>query len=139
MPRKSKFVLWQGLLKKGYCAIFEVDMEKQVQQPLVTLTDSAAAKIKSMMVNEGKEGYALRFGVVTGGCAGLSYEMKFQKNPYDNDISFEHNGLTVIVNQESVEFIKGVQIDYVDTLRESGFKYSNPQAKSSCGCGTSFS
>ena len=107
--------------------------------PLATLTDTAAAKVKAMMAKEGKEGYALRFGVATGGCAGLSYELKFQKNPYDNDIVFEQKGLKVIVNQESVEFIKGIEIDYVDTLRESGFKYSNPNAKSSCGCGTSFS
>ena len=107
--------------------------------PIITLTDAAVAKIKLMMTKEGKTNYALRFGVATGGCAGLSYEMKFQKNPYDNDIVFEQKGLQVIVNQESVEFVKGVQIDYVDTLRESGFKYSNPNAKSSCGCGTSFS
>ncbi len=109
------------------------------QTPLITLTDSAVEKIKSMMLKEGKEGYALRFGLTTGGCAGLSYELKFQKNPYENDIVFDQKGLTVIVNQESVELVKGVQVDYVDTLRESGFKYSNPNAKSSCGCGTSFS
>ena len=69
----------------------------------------------------------------------LSYEMKFQKTPYENDIAFEQKGINVIVNQESVEFVQGIEIDYVDTLRESGFKYKNPQAKSSCGCGTSFS
>lgn len=107
--------------------------------PVVTLTDSAVEKVKSMMAKEGKEGYALCFGLTTGGCAGLSYEMKFQKTPYDNDIVFEQKGLSVIVNQESVEYIKGVEIDYVDTLRDSGFKYKNPNAKSSCGCGTSFS
>ena len=109
------------------------------QAPLITLTDSAIEKIKSMMAKEGKEGYALRFGLTPGGCAGLSYEMKFQKTPYDNDIVFDQKGLTVIINQESVELVKGVEVDYVDTLRESGFKYSNPNAKSSCGCGTSFS
>jgi iron-sulfur cluster assembly protein len=111
----------------------------QTQKPIVTLTDAATAKVRSMMAKEGKEGYSLRFGVVTGGCAGLSYEMKFQKSPYENDVVFVHNGINVIVNQESVEFVRGVEIDYVDTLRESGFKYKNPQAKSSCGCGTSFS
>jgi iron-sulfur cluster assembly protein len=109
------------------------------QTPIITLTDSAVDKVRSMMAKEGKEGYALRFGLTPGGCAGLSYEMKFQKTPYDNDIVFEQKGLTVIINQESVELVKGVQVDYVDTLRESGFKYSNPNAKSSCGCGTSFS
>ena len=114
-------------------------MEAKTQQPIVTLTDAAAAKVRSMMLKEGKQDYALRFGVVTGGCAGLSYEMKFQKTPYENDIAFQQNGLNIIVNQESVEFVQGIEIDYVDTLRESGFKYKNPKAKSSCGCGTSFS
>ena len=113
-------------------------MEQKTQQPIVTLTDAAAAKVRAMMLKEGKQDYALRFGVVTGGCAGLSYEMKFQKSPYDNDISFAQNGLSIIINQESVEFVQGIEIDYVDTLRESGFKYKNPKAKSSCGCGTSF-
>ncbi len=106
---------------------------------LIHLTDAAAEKVKSMMLKESKEGYCLRFGVVTGGCSGLSYEMKFQKSPYENDIVCEEKGLQVIVNAESVAFIRGITIDYVDTLRESGFKYINPNAKSSCGCGTSFS
>lgn len=108
-------------------------------QPVVVLTDAAIEKVRSMMAKEGKEGYALRVGVVTGGCAGLSYEMKFQKNPYDNDVTSEQNGLRIIINEESVPFLKGIQIDYVDTLKESGFKYKNPNASSSCGCGTSFS
>ena len=108
-------------------------------KPLATVSDAAAEKIKAMMAKEGKEGYALRVGVVTGGCAGLSYEMKYQKNPYDNDVTNEQNGLKIIINEESVPFLKGIQIDYVDTLKESGFKYKNPNASSSCGCGTSFS
>ena len=113
--------------------------QKSSSQPVVVLTDSAIEKVKSMMAKEGKEGYALRVGVVTGGCAGLSYEMKFQKNPYDNDAVSEQNGLRIIVNEESVPFLKGIQVDYIDTLKESGFKYRNPNASSSCGCGTSFS
>ena len=129
-----RFAQNDNLVKLWYDLIMN-----NTQTPIVTLTDSAVEKVKSMMAKEGKEGYALRFGLTTGGCAGLSYEMKFQKNPYENDIVFEQKGLTVIVNQESLQYVKGVQIDYVDTLRESGFKYSNPNAKSSCGCGTSFS
>src|SRR3989338_8329258 len=105
----------------------------------VSLTPAAVVKIKSMMEKDGKAGYGLRFGVVPGGCAGLSYEMSFQKNHYDNDIVFEQDGLKVFVNNESLQFVKAMEIDYVDTLKESGFKYRNPNAKSSCGCGTSFS
>ncbi len=108
-------------------------------EAVVVLTDAAAVKIKSMMEKEGKQGYGLRFGVATGGCAGLSYEMSFQKNSYENDVIAEQNGLKIFVNQESASFVKGIVIDYIDTLKESGFKYKNPNAKSSCGCGTSFS
>ena len=106
---------------------------------IVYLTDAAVVKIKSMLEKEGKQGYGLRFGVKTGGCAGLSYEMSFQKNSYDNDHVLEQSGIKIFINEESVSFVKGINIDYVDTLKESGFKYHNPNAKSSCGCGTSFS
>ena len=106
---------------------------------IVTLTESAVAKIKTMMEKEEKQGYGLRVGVTTGGCAGLSYDLRFQKNPYDNDTVIEEGDLKIFVNPESLSFIKGIQIDYIDTLKESGFKYRNPNASSSCGCGTSFS
>ncbi len=106
---------------------------------IISLSDSAVAKIKAMMDKEGKSGYGLRVGVVTGGCAGLSYDLRFQKTPYDNDTVVKQGDLTVFINPESLTFLKGIQIDYVDTLKESGFKYRNPQASSSCGCGTSFS
>ncbi len=111
----------------------------QNSEPLLTLTDAAIAKIRNMMAREGKEGYALRVSVKTGGCAGLSYDMRFQKGPYENDLIFKQRDLEIFVNPESASFLKGIQIDYVDTLKESGFKYRNPNAKSSCGCGTSFS
>jgi len=108
-------------------------------ETIFTLTDAAVAKIKSMMAKEGKEGHALRVSVKTGGCAGLSYDLRFQKTPYENDIVVTQGDLQVFINPESLSFLKGIQIDYVDTLKESGFKYRNPNAKSSCGCGTSFS
>ena len=107
--------------------------------PAIRLTASAVAKIKAMMEKEGKEDYGLRFGVMTGGCAGLSYELSLQKNHYENDHVLVQDGIKIFINDESLSFVKGTQIDYVDTLKESGFKYKNPNAKSSCGCGTSFS
>jgi len=109
------------------------------EQPLLTMTDAAIAKVRSMMEKEGKPSCGLRISVVTGGCAGLSYDLRFQKSPYDNDVVIDAKGLPVFVNPESVTFLKGITIDYVDTLKESGFKYINPNAQSSCGCGTSFS
>ncbi len=122
-----------------------IDMTDDKQQsqktaaPLVRLTDAAVAKLKSMMVKEGKEGYGLRIGVVAGGCAGMSYDLRFQKAPYDNDIIFTQGDLQIFVNPESAPFLKSVEINYVDTLKESGFQYKNPNASGSCGCGTSFS
>lgn len=113
--------------------------ENAVSSQVISMTDSAVAKIKNMMEKEGKAGCGLRVGVVTGGCAGLSYDLRFQKNPYDNDTVVEQGDLKIFINPESLSFIKGIQIDYVDTLKESGFKYRNPNASSSCGCGTSFS
>ena len=109
------------------------------EKKIVTLTDAALVKIKGMMEKEGKPGYGLRVGVRTGGCAGLSYDLRFQKTPYENDTVIEQGDLQIFVNDESAAFIKGIEIDYIDSLKESGFKYRNPNATSSCGCGTSFS
>ncbi|HLF17895.1 MAG TPA: iron-sulfur cluster assembly accessory protein [Candidatus Omnitrophota bacterium] len=117
----------------------QTQQQKTGQAPIVHLTDAAIAKVKDMMKKEGKEGSALRVDVVTGGCAGLSYNLRFQKNPYENDIVFAQKDLQVFVNNESASFLKGIEIDYVDTLKVSGFQYRNPNAKSTCGCGTSFS
>lgn len=113
--------------------------QKENPSHLVTLTDAAIAKIKSMMEKDGKAGHFLRIGVLTGGCAGLSYDMSFQKKSFDNDLMASQGDLKIIVNEDCIPFLKDIQIDYVDTLKESGFKYHNPNAKSSCGCGTSFS
>lgn len=115
------------------------ETKKDQSGSTVTLTSAAVEKVKSMMAKEGKEGYCLRLGVVTGGCAGLSYDMRFQKEPYENDTVLEQGDLKVLINPEALSFLKGIQIDYVDTLKVSGFQYHNPNAKSSCGCGTSFS
>ena len=112
---------------------------QKVSAPLVRLTDAAVVKLKSMMGKDGKEGFGLRVGVVAGGCAGMSYDLRLQKNPYDNDIVFAQGDLQIFVNSESVPFLKSVEINYVDTLKESGFQYKNPNASGSCGCGTSFS
>jgi len=114
-------------------------MEQNKQKSIVILTQSAVEKIKSMMHREGKEGYCLRIGVVPGGCAGLSYDLRLQKTAYENDVSWEQEGITIITNPESIQFMYGTEINYIDTLKDSGFKYKNPNASGSCGCGTSFS
>lgn len=110
-----------------------------MDENIIKLTDSAKEKILSMAQREGKEDAYLRVGVVTGGCAGLSYDMRFQKKPYDNDLIIDQGSVKLLIHPDSVPFIKGTEINYVDTLKESGFQYKNPNATNSCGCGTSFS
>ena len=109
------------------------------EKSVLFLTDSAVDKVKSMIEKDGKQGCGLRIDVVTGGCAGLSYDMRFQQDPYENDLVIEQGNLRIFINPESEAFLKGVEIDYIDTLKESGFQYKNPNAKNSCGCGVSFS
>jgi iron-sulfur cluster assembly accessory protein len=113
-------------------------LQNSPSAPSVLLTAAAVEKVRAMMLKENNLITAF-VGVVTDGCAGLSYEMRLQKGAYDNDLVIDQDGIKIFVNNESVDFLKGIEIDYVDTLKESGFKYKNPNAKSSCGCGTSFS
>ena len=113
--------------------------EQKTQHPTIHLTDPALAKIKEMQAKEGKDGSGLRIGALTGGCAGFSYDMRFQKEPYENDTIVEQDGLKIFINEHSLTLLKGLEIDYKETLKESGFQYKNPNAQSSCGCGLSFS
>ena len=104
----------------------------------VTLTDAAVNKVKSLMKAENKEGFALRIGVVSGGCSGMSYELSFVGKAEKNDLHREKNGLKIYLEKDSIEYMGGATIDFVDSLQDSGFKINNPRAKSGCGCGKSF-
>lgn len=115
------------------------NQSSEIKDLKLTLTDAALKKLKEMQTRDGKEDSGLRVDVVAGGCAGMSYEMRFQKNPYDNDYVLEKKDLRIYVNPQSAVFLNGITIDYKDTLKESGFQYQNPNAESSCGCGVSFS
>jgi iron-sulfur cluster assembly protein len=106
---------------------------------LVTVTDSAAQQIKSLLDQEGKlETHALRMKVVGGGCSGLQYQLAFDDQLRENDTRVEGNGVRLVVDEKSALYLVGTTLDYVDTLMESGFKIQNPNAKSTCGCGQSF-
>ena len=104
---------------------------------IIMLTEKAALKAKKLMEKEKKEGYGLRVGVVPGGCASYMYEIGFEKEPKKDDIVIEEKGVKIFINPQSIEFIKGSTVDYIDTLQNSGFKINNPNAKRSCGCGHS--
>lgn len=107
---------------------------------LVTVTESAAAQIKRLLDAEGKAAsHALRMKVVGGGCSGLQYQLSFDPNRKENDSEIESAGVRLVVDEKSALYLVGTTLDYVDSLMESGFKIQNPNAKSSCGCGQSFS
>ena len=105
---------------------------------MVQLTEVAASKVKEIMAQQNPAPTALRVAVVGGGCSGFSYHMAFdnQENPSDNVYEFE--GVKLYVDQMSEMYLDGVQIDYIETLEGAGFKFNNPNVKSTCGCGSSF-
>lgn len=105
---------------------------------MITLTEKAASELRSLLANKGASGSSgLRLAVRRGGCAGWQYEMAVAE-PGDGDVTVESFGARVIVAGDSVERLRGCEIDYSDTLSDAGFKIHNPHAARSCGCGTSF-
>ena len=102
------------------------------------LTDIAVKKVREIMANEKKENSGLRVAVLAGGCAGYSYDLSIQEKPKEGDFEFEQDGLKVFVDKDSLSMLEGVQVNYIDTLQESGFKFENPNAEGGCGCGKSF-
>ncbi len=103
--------------------------------PPVTITDSAAAQIATLMKDSHKA--ALRIGLKKGGCAGMEYTMEYVDTLDSNDEVIEHNGAKVVIAPMAQMFLFGTQIDYETSLLESGFKFNNPNVTDSCGCGES--
>ena len=105
----------------------------------VVLTAKAVEMVKSAMAQENLQGYGIRVGVVGGGCSGFQYSMDFENQARDGDMSFEQDGVKVFLDPMSSMYLQGVTIDYVVGLQGAGFKFNNPSAKNTCGCGSSFS
>ena len=103
---------------------------------MITLTEFAANKIKTLLTE--KEETGIRAGVQGGGCSGFTYRLKFD-NPKENDRILESHGVKIYVDAKSYLYLMGTIIDFVDQLNQSGFKFVNPNAKRTCGCGESFS
>ena len=110
--------------------------EVDLSNATLTVTDKAAEKIKTLIEQEKKQ--ALRISVKPGGCSGFEYGMELDDKSTGNDIIIEQKGIKIFVDKESMQKLNGVDVDYVDGLQGAGFKISNPQAKSTCGCGSSF-
>ncbi len=105
----------------------------------VNLTDNAVTKVKEIMAQQDPVPAGLRIGVVGGGCSGFSYNMSFENKPGMMDKIFNFDGVKVFVDATSAMYLNGCVVDYVETLEAAGFKFENPNVKSTCGCGSSFS
>ncbi len=104
----------------------------------IIVTKKAAEKLMHILKENNKEGSGLRVAVVAGGCSGSQYGLELDDTVKGDDKVFEEKGVKIIVSGEHMEFLKGSKIDFVETLHGGGFKISNPNVKSSCGCGQSF-
>ena len=103
------------------------------------LTEQAIVKVKEIISQQDPQPAGLRVGVVGGGCSGFSYQMNFVNESNGFDQVLEYDGLKVFVDQTSLMYLDGTRVDYVEGLEGAGFKFDNPNVKSTCGCGSSFS
>ncbi len=107
--------------------------------PLIDVTPTAEERIRDLLTRDGKlETHGLRLKVVGGGCSGLRYELSFDDAISDVDTTLESGEVKLIVDEKSALYLVGTTLDFVDSLRESGFKMLNPNARNTCGCGESF-
>lgn len=105
----------------------------------IRLTPKAVQMVKITREQEGiEEGYGLRVAVRGGGCSGFEYALDFENEPRDNDHVVEYDGLRIFVDHLSARYLQGTEIDYVLGMQGAGFKFNNPKAVGSCGCGSSF-
>jgi len=105
---------------------------------MINITDTAAAKVHGLLQAQEKPSAMLRVFVSGGGCSGFQYGMTLEEEPMEGDQQFSVNGVGVIVDPRSAQYLEGANIDFVDNMMGGGFKIDNPNAASSCGCGTSF-
>lgn len=105
----------------------------------IQLTPAAIEAVKNAISEEGQEGDGLRVSVVGGGCSGYQYNLDFEKEGRIGDLSLDFDGVTIYVDPVSAGYLKGTTLDYVSGLQGTGFKFENPNAKRTCGCGSSFS
>ncbi|HWP65161.1 MAG TPA: iron-sulfur cluster assembly accessory protein [Candidatus Limnocylindria bacterium] len=117
-------------------------MDTSAHEPgtLLTLTPKAVEMVRQVRAREGlPETHALRVAVVGGGCSGFSYQLDFDGEGRPDDEVIEYEGVQVRIDPTSAQYLRGVQIDYVQSLSGGGFKFTNPNATHTCGCGSSFS
>ncbi len=103
------------------------------------LTERAVAQVKTVIQGQGWEGYFLAVRVVPSGCNGLGYDLNLVKDTKEGDQIWEQDGVRIATDPLSCQYLEGMEVDYVSSIQGAGFKFQNPNAKSSCGCGQTFS
>jgi iron-sulfur cluster assembly accessory protein len=115
-----------------------MELEERVETtPLLSVTPAAAEKIRQLMAEE-TDVSVLRVAIQGGGCSGFQYGLGFDRAAVEGDVEFEAHGVAVVVDPFSAPYLRGAEVDYVDSIQQSGFAINNPNAVSSCGCGHSF-
>ena len=113
-------------------------LTEQVQTELISLTPAAAQAVNDLLTKRNLEGYALRVFISGGGCSGYQYGMALENNIREQDLKFTQHGVQMVVDEVSIDYLRGATVDYEENLMGGGFKIENPNAVSSCGCGSSF-
>ncbi len=116
-----------------------MSIEVQVAAAPINVTDSAASKVKQLMIEEDNPNLKLRVYVSGGGCSGFQYGFKFDEEVHDGDTDVEKNGISVVVDPMSFQYLAGSEVDFIDDLEGARFIIRNPNASTTCGCGASFS
>ena len=146
--------LEQGVLGHGYSEDDLNKLVKQINEVLeetlkseepknlknfsLSFTKTAIEKVKQIMKHENKKNQILRISVLSGGCSGSVYNLEIINKSIKSDLNFKKSGINVAVDKKGIEKLDGVEIDFVDNLNESGFKFNNPNSQKECGCGKSF-
>ena len=106
---------------------------------MIQLSERAVSKVKELLTTDNKTGYGLRVAVQGGGCSGFQYGLMIEESGGSGDQVFESNGVRLFIDPVSISYLKGAEVDFVDTVTGGGFTIKNPNATSTCGCGSSFS
>ena len=126
------------ILNKFYTKLQAIMTMTTIKEPIV-FTESAAAKVSELITEEGNADLKLRVYVQGGGCSGFQYGFTFDEVINDDDTQVEKNGVTVLIDSMSIQYLSGAEIDYKDDLSGAQFVIRNPNASTTCGCGSSFS
>jgi iron-sulfur cluster assembly accessory protein len=133
VTKKVPRALWNALATALYNDL------RSRKSHMIQLTDGAVGKVQEILSTQEPKPAGLRISVVGGGCSGFSYSMAFENTPGFLDKTYNFGDLRVFVDQASMLYLDGAEVDYVETIEGSGFKFNNPNVKSTCGCGSSFS